>query len=809
MTTKIVSKTVNLVSWKTDVAGFQRVKKQIKEVKKLWETTNSQFKATNPMDGWTKQLENTKRAIAKVEAARRSEAAKTSSSNVALAKKEAQAREAIAKRESARRAQVVRQMTAKNPEMARMRKFYQEQARSAKRTSKAGDSWRDPDRAAKRMAAYQATLASRNTSAMTGMVGNSRGHDAALLAAQTAAMNRYHKQQAQSQRRTVVQQSVAPKVGRGGSRGSAALDAARMTTLTNTGIRLNSKYGANYGSKLKGYNDLVDRFKNSPNMKSSTFRAEVAALESAFKRANASTLTFSEGLRSLRRSIINVTAAYTAFSGAKRVMEAGQFFQTQEATMLMVTKDAKKAGEELEYIRNEAYRLGLDLKTATDGFVQLSVNSKKIMDNSQIHDLFTGFSEYATAIGIDKVKYQRSIMALNQMAGKGQIYAEELKQQLSEALPGAFQIFIKAAQEFNKDSTIDEKKLFKLMKDGKLLAKDILPLVGKYFAEDARAGGALDKQLQSIRVATARLNQSWLNLLNNIFKGGFGQELTEIFNLLSATLEQNSENAETMGKFFGGMLEQAKRMFIQIHDWIIIIHAMLLYYTEDIRKMFKETFGDSLDAELAGRIVSLFLLVGFLKKTLGFLLGILGVIRSIKKLGGLAGALGGGAAIGAEKTGNGSKTPKTPKGGSKLGFIGKFLNSPLGKLFGGALLGAQAGDMIYDRIEMPGRVDAWAQEAKKQGLLPTQGVFSGFWDMLKNSWANKELAKQQYNRMSLLSDRAGAFWGDVQGMLGKGEITVNVKVDQGVLKEIIDTQIELSQMDMIDLINGSIESTIE
>ena len=106
----------------------------------------NQFKATNPMDGWTKQLENTKRAIAKVEAAKRSEAAKTSSSNVALAKKEAQAREAIAKRESARRAQVVRQMTAKNPEMARMRKFYQEQARSAKRTSKAGDSWRDPDR---------------------------------------------------------------------------------------------------------------------------------------------------------------------------------------------------------------------------------------------------------------------------------------------------------------------------------------------------------------------------------------------------------------------------------------------------------------------------------------------------------------------------------------------------------------------------------------------------------------------------------------------------------------------------------------
>lgn len=801
MTTKIVSKTVNLVSWKTDVAGFQRVKKQIKEVKRLWETTNSQFKATNPMDGWTKQLENTKRAIAKVEAAKRSAAAKTSSSNVALAKKEAQAREAIAKRESARRAQVVRQMTAKNPEMARMRKFYQEQARSAKRTAKTGDSWRDPDRAAKRMAAYQATLASRNTSAMTGMVGNSRGHDAALLAAQTAAMNRYHKQQAQSQRRTVVQSSVAPK-NRGTSRVSAALDAARMTTLTNTGIRLNAKYGANYGSKLKGYNDLVDRFKNSPNMKSSTFRAEVAALESAFKRANASTLTFSEGLRSLRRSIINVTAAYTAFSGAKRVMEAGQFFQTQEATMLMVTKDARKAGEELEFIRNEAYRLGLDLEIATNGFTQMAVNGRKVMDNNQLHDLFTGFSEYATAMGVDRVRYQRSIMAIQQMMGKGQIYAEELKQQLAEALPGSFQIFLEAVREFNKDSSITEKQMFKMMKDGKLLAKDILPLVGKYFSRDAREGGALAKQMESNRVAMARLNQTWFYFLNTIFDSGFGRELTEIFNLLSDTMKQNTSTARTMGEFFGGMLKQAKNMFIQIHDWIIIIHAMMLYYTEDIRKMFKDTFGEPLNAELMGRIVSFFLIVGALKKMLTILLSIVGALKLIKGFGGIAGALGG-AAIGADlpgKGGNGGKTPKTPKGGigSKL-TLGALLRNPYVWM---GLLGWEGSEWLDSYWQNP------AHHGDPNGSKHPEWM-QGIVDWWNGQWGQHLQNKQTYNRMSLLSDKAGTFLGDVQGMLGKGEITVNVKVDQGVLKEIIDTQIELSQMDMIDLINGSIESTTE
>lgn len=802
MSTKIVSKTVNLVSWKSDNAAFQRIMKQIRDVKKAWEQANHQFKAVSPMDGWKSQLENTKRAIAKVEAAKRSEAARTSSSNVALAKKEAQAREAIAKRESARRAQVVRQMTAKNPEMARMRKFYQEQARSAKRTAKTGDSWRDPDRAAKRIAAYQATLASRTTSSMSGMVGNSRGHDAALLAAQTAAMNRYHKQQAQSQRRSVVQPSIAPK-GRGTSRVSAALDAARMTTLTNTGIRLNAKYGANYGSKLKGYNDLVDRFKNSPNMKSSTFRAEVSALESAFKRANASTMTFSEGLRSLRRSIISVTAAYTAFSGAKRIMEAGQFFQTQEATMLMVTKDARAAGQELEFIRNEAYRLGLDLEIATNGFTQMAVNGRKVMDNAQLHELFTGFSEYATAMGTDRVRYQRSIMALQQMMGKGQIYAEELKQQLAEALPGSFQIFLEAVREFNKDSSITEKQMFKMMKDGKLLAKDILPLVGKYFSRDAREGGALAKQMESNRVAMQRLNLTWFAFLNTIFESGFGRELTEIFNLLADTLKQNTSNARIMGEFFGGMLKQAKNMFIQIHDWIIIIHAMMLYYTEDIRKMFKDTFGEPLNAELMGRIVSFFLIVGALKKMLAILLSIVGAVKMIKSYGGIAGALGG-AAIGADlpgKGGNGGKTPgKMPKGGigSKL-TLGALLRNPYAWIALMGWGGAEALDNYWQNPAHHGNPNDSKHPEWMQGIV----------DWWNGQWGQHLQNKQTYNRMSLLSDKAGTFLSDVQGMLGKGEITVNVKVDQGVLKEIIDTQIELSQMDMIDLINGSIESTTE
>lgn len=370
-------------------------------------------------------------------------------------------------------------------------------------------------------------------------------------------------------------------------------------------------------------------------------------------------------------------------------------------------------------------------------------------------------------------------------------------------MPGSFQIFLEAVREFNKDSSITEEQMFKMMKDGKLLAKDILPLVGKYFSRDAREGGALAKQMESNRVAMQRLNLTWFAFLNTIFDSGFGRELTEIFNLLADTLKQNTVLGGQMGEFFGGMLKQAKNMFIQIHDWIIIIHAMMLYYTEDIRKMFKDTFGEPLNAELMGRIVSFFLIVGALKKMLAILLSIVGAVKTIKSYGGIAGALGG-AAIGADlpgKGGNGGKTPgKMPKGGigSKL-TLGALLRNPYAWMALAGWGGAEALDNYWQNPSHHGNPNDSKHPEWMQGIV-------NWWN---GQWGQHLQNKQTYNRMSLLSDKAGTFLSDVQGMLGKGEITVNVKVDQGVLKEIIDTQIELSQMDMIDLINGSIESTTE
>ena len=80
---------------------------------------------------------------------------------------------------------------------------------------------------------------------------------------------------------------------------------------------------------------------------------------------------------------------------------------------------------------------------------------------------------------------------------------EEVKQQLGEQLPGSLEAIRRAVSKFmKKDITTSE--LFDLMKAGKLLAKDILPLLGKEFADMARQGGALRYALNSLNSVQGR-----------------------------------------------------------------------------------------------------------------------------------------------------------------------------------------------------------------------------------------------------------------------------------------------------------------
>lgn len=789
----IVTQTVNKVTWDVDKTSYGRAIKAVRSLKTEWEKAGKAFtnSKSDPAAALKRSAMEARLVNKRLQQTERAEQAKTTAHAIAMAKKEARAREAIDKIQKARRKQAVNQLTAKrSPESQADYNGLKARLRQMEKSGVTSYGT-NPAISAARQAALQEQLAKQSKSGnSTGMVGDpNKVYDPELHAAQVRQMQRgtrVEKEVTKEQLR--VREQARKKMEAEDQRYSRYL-AGKESTVANAGVRLRAKYGDNYATKLKGYDSLKERFLDSNTMKSSNFRAELAAMETGLKKANASTLTLTDGLKNLRSTLISVSAAYGAFNAAASVVKTGQFFQGMEATMLMVSDSSEEAGKRMQFVRDQSYRLGLDLKTASQGYTQMAIAANGVLTKSQNDDLFKAFSEYSTALQVDPVKYQRGITAIQQMMGKGQIMAEELKQQLSEGIPGSLQVFIKASQEAFNDSTIDVTKMLDMMEKGELKAAKVLPFVAKYYSEAANKGGALQKALQGNRVAMQRLTLTWMEFQNKIFQSGFGDQLTSAFNELAKILDSNGELAQNLGQFVAGFTAGFMEMVYTVYNTFVLIQGIMERYIPIFRKNGEE-------------LSSAWKWVGWGIGALFFASSLIRVFGILSKIAGLAGALkflttifgGGGDDEGGDGGGKKRKGLRLGKMGKAARWLGLY-----GLIAGESML---AGDYVFDQ----------AQDYS-ESTYGTDTTAGG--NLYKNSWMGKtwdfitgQRAMTDQNRLNYLNQNSmmpGASPTASAPMViptepVNGEITI--KIDAGEMKNMIDQQIEAANMGNINLILG-------
>lgn len=183
------------------------------------------------------------------------------------------------------------------------------------------------------------------------------------------------------------------------------------STIKSGMIGRDASFLASYSKQIANLNAQL----RAGSITTGMYNKNLNAMARDFRKASGEGRGFNSTLHELRGSFVALTASYTAFAGGAAVMRTGQMFQGIEASMSMTSDNATEAGQKLEFLRNEAYRLGLDLKVAAQGFTQMNVAGKEILDNQQMQSLFTGFSEYATALGVDQFRYEKGILAIGQM----------------------------------------------------------------------------------------------------------------------------------------------------------------------------------------------------------------------------------------------------------------------------------------------------------------------------------------------------------------------------------------------------------
>lgn len=427
-------------------------------------------------------------------------------------------------------------------------------------------------------------------------------------------------------------------------RNEANRAARAQETISAGNIRRTSMFGgagnAAMGQQVASLNAQL----KSGAISLQVYRQSIAALERDFKRASAGGRDFLGTLREVRSAFIALTAANLAFTGGSAIMHTGQMFESINSAMSMSSNSTSETAANMKYIREETYRLGMDLKTSAEGFAQLRIGTKSFMDTSQTQGLFTGFSEFAKVAGIDAFRFEKSLLGLIQVANKGQLMAEDVKGQIFENMIGSQEAFLSVANQLEgKSGMMPMEEFLDKMQKGKFLAKDFLPLLGKYFSDVANSGGKLDKRLKSNETAMMRLKTVWTSFQNEIFMGGFGEALTRTFNTLAFALKNNEGAAKAIGITLGGLIDGFMYFGGTVHDVSLLTYHYLNKYILDpltqLIPALKEIEG-SWVAQAAGVMIA----ASAFAKLSGFLWSIVKALKMIPKLLPAATAAGGAAA---------------------------------------------------------------------------------------------------------------------------------------------------------------------
>jgi len=131
-----------------------------------------------------------------------------------------------------------------------------------------------------------------------------------------------------------------------------------------------------------------------------------------------------------------------AFVGAMReAVNVSRQVQGLNLAFGAITGSSKLAANELEYVRKVSTDLGLNFMQTADAYKGIFASSQgTILAGEKTRKIFEGIASASTALGLSADQTSGALLAISQMISKGKISAEELRGQLGERLPGAFQL---------------------------------------------------------------------------------------------------------------------------------------------------------------------------------------------------------------------------------------------------------------------------------------------------------------------------------------------------------------------------------
>ncbi|MGO4326732.1 phage tail tape measure protein [Cupriavidus sp. 2TAF22] len=211
--------------------------------------------------------------------------------------------------------------------------------------------------------------------------------------------------------------------------------------------------------------------------------------------------------------------------------------------------DAATGARDLSFLRDEANRLGLDLNVAANSFVKLSAAARETtLEGKGARDIFLAISEASAVMHLSATESEGALLAISQMISKGTVQSEELRGQLGERLPGAFQTAARAVG-------VTTAELSKMLEQGQVISSDFLPKFAAQLRKEL--AGSVEEAANSTQASLGRIDSAWTDLKRTVADSGLGQAAAAQLNILTDAMNDVTSSirrAKTEGAGFWGQL---------------------------------------------------------------------------------------------------------------------------------------------------------------------------------------------------------------------------------------------------------------
>lgn len=340
---------------------------------------------------------------------------------------------------------------------------------------------------------------------------------------------------------------------------------------------------------------------------------------------------FTVTMSMMRGALLNIKAA--TFGWQSSIIKANADIERMTMLMRGMSAASTELGRNTEAADNVARLIGL-AKTAPFSINEMSnsIVKFKSVGIDPLNGSFKALADSVAAFGGSDDILHRASVAIQQMAGKGVISMEELRQQLGEAVPTAIRLMARSMGMTFKD-------LVNQISKGTVESKSALDRMFMEF--DRSMGGASERMMKTWIGMTQRMKTEWTLFLVEIGKTGYFEKVkSEFAKLIDYMASGGLDNvARGIGEALVSIIEGLKGFFAFAQEHWGAISASL--------KAFSAIFVSHFILKVLGGIVHwVFPAVGALGKFLvafqeiGLWLGMSGVplfsriIQAIRTLGG-------------------------------------------------------------------------------------------------------------------------------------------------------------------------------